>query len=162
MHDHVGIKMTTRAGIDLAYRDTGSGYTLCVIVGLLITFYYGKPELFGDVSQGAFQKGCLAGTGRTYQIQDKNPFLLKQCAVEGCKAVVLGEDVFLDRNYSAFHCIVVPVLVFVSVGVLVVVRVVMCVVMIVMVMVMFRRGTSAGGAHIESPGKFFSTDVSGS
>jgi hypothetical protein len=46
-------------------------------------------------------------------------------------------------------------------GVFVVVSVVMFVAMIVMVM-MVSCGASAGGAHIESPEKIFSTEITGS
>jgi hypothetical protein len=98
MHDHVGIQVASGAGVDLAHRNPGGGDASGVVIGLLIPFNDGTAEFYGQISERAFQQGCLAGTWRTDQIQNKNAFVFEQGAVKTGKAVVFAKDILSDRN----------------------------------------------------------------
>jgi len=112
----VGIQMTAGAGIDLPYRDTGGGDAPGIVVGLLVPFDDGKAQFVRQVAQSPFKQRGLAGTGRTDQIQDKDPLVFEQGTVETGQAVVFAENILFDadgRPFAGFRFVLVRMLVLV-------------------------------------------------
>src|SRR6266568_1454134 len=105
--------------------------------------------------EGTFEQGCLAGTGRADQVQDKNSFFLEQGAVKTGQTVVFTQNVFFDGDLSplsGFSVMMVMMFAFVVVfaGMVVAVFVAMIVavmMVVVVIVVVIGRGTSAGCAH---------------
>ena len=101
MHDHMGVQMTPGAGVDLFDRNSGSCNSLRIIVGLLIPLDNGATEALFQVMQGFLKQGCLARTGRAYQVKNKDPFLPEQGTIEGCQTIVFSQNIFFNGNYAS-------------------------------------------------------------
>jgi hypothetical protein len=132
MHDHVGVQMAAGAGVDLAHWNPRSGNALGIIVSLLVPFNDGKAEFLRQVTQGPFEQRRLAGAGGADQVQDKNPLLFEQGAVEAGQAVVLGKNILFNadrRPFGGFSLMLMGMLVLVGMTI----RMGMVVVMVVTV-----------------------------
>jgi len=139
----VGVKVTTGAGIDLPHRDTGCGDPYGIIIGLLVTLYDGKAEFVPQVVQSTLEDRGLAGSRRTYQIQHENAATEKEVSVFPGQAVVLGQDIGFNGNFSGFFRLAVAV----GVPMIMVLMVVVVFMIVRMIMVMVFWGTSAYGTH---------------
>jgi hypothetical protein len=98
MADHVRIEVTTCSRVYLFHRNPGRGNAYCIVVRLLITLDDGETVFSVQVAKGPFQDRCFARARRTYQIQDKNSFLLEHGAVSRRKPVILGEDIGFNAD----------------------------------------------------------------
>jgi hypothetical protein len=146
MADHMGIQMTSCAGVDLPYRNSGGRDPHGVIVGLLVSLDNGKAEFLPQVVQGALKDAGLAGTGRTDKVQDKNTLAKKEVPVFPRQTVVLGKDIGFDSNFPGRLCLAMAMGVTISVMFMVV----------IVVMVLVFRGTTAYGTHGFSQPPFLS------
>jgi len=99
MADHMGIQMTSCAGVDLPYRNSGGRDPHGIIVGLLVSFDNGEAEFLPQVVQGPLKDAGLAGTGRTDKVQDKNTLAKKEIPVFPRQTVILGKDIGFDSNF---------------------------------------------------------------
>jgi hypothetical protein len=132
MHNHVGIQVTARPGIDLLDRHTGGGDPTGIVIGLLITLNHRAAVLAGQVTQGPLQQRGLAGTGGRDQIQHQDSLLLKQGAIKGGQPVVLGQDILFNGDLFAAMGLIMAVLV----GLSIIMQMIMVVMLITVVMIM--------------------------
>jgi len=97
--DHVRIKVTTLAGIDLNSAHAGCAYPLGVIRGLLVAFHDGQGAVSAQPLERLREQRRLPRPGTRNQIQRQHAAFLEQAAVLPRIDVVLGEDVLLDLHH---------------------------------------------------------------
>ena len=97
--DHMRVKMTSLAGVDLDRRCAGGADAVGVIGGLLVAFDHGA----GHISQhpeGLDKQRGLAGTGTGDKVEGKDTGVTKPPPVGQRIAVVPGHDIALQRNFA--------------------------------------------------------------
>ncbi len=98
MADHIGVKMTAFAGIDLQSLDAGGANALGVVGSLLVAFDHRDRNIGLQVVDGAHQQRGLARTWAGDEIQRQHAFLRESRAVLVGIGAVFRQNVALDLD----------------------------------------------------------------
>jgi len=98
----MAVQMAAAVGVDLHGLGARGRHAAGIVVGLQVAFDDGHAELAGQVMQGAFQQGRLAGARRRDQVQGQDLALAQLLAHAGRDLLIGFQNVAHHRNLHRF------------------------------------------------------------